>query len=143
MRRVENAAVTAIGISADNEDFARLLDALGTRTAAELRTAIDRTRAARDLPALVRMSTADKQHDRQGEWKAAEYVDGLKLRKAISFSKESVGKHFRSVAPPPALLAEGVAWPRGAGARSSARANLVTDQATSAEMGAGDGAADL
>jgi hypothetical protein len=120
---VENGPVTAIGVPADDPDYLAIEQLLKRRAAEELRTTIDRTRAAR---AAAVGEEAVRQTDGDGVFTAVEYADGGRLNKALEFNKESVAKHFRAAAAPAALLAEAKALAKEiAGVQRQARQRIL------------------
>ncbi len=119
---VENGPVTKIGIAPDHPDLLEIKRLLGVRVAQELRTTIDRTRTAR---AGTRADEQKRLSDEDGVFTAAEYADGVRLNKCLSFHKESVKAHFPDVAAPKELLAEAKVLAKEiAGARNQARQRI-------------------
>ena len=119
---VENGPVTAIGIEPDEPDLLEIKRLLGVRVQKELRSAIDRTRTAR---AGARADEQKRLTDASGVFTAAEYSDGARLNKCLSFHKDSVKAHFPEVAAPKELLAEAKTLSKEiAGARNQARQRI-------------------
>ena len=119
---IENGPVTKIGIAPDHPDLVEIKRRLGVRARKELRSAIDRTRAARAVP---RANEHKKLTDEDGVFTRAEYADGVRLSKCLKFHKEQVQAHFPDVAAPKELLAEAKTLSKEiAGARSQARQRI-------------------
>jgi hypothetical protein len=91
---VENAPITAIGVSADDAGYMRAVGLLQERTAAELETAIERTTRSRSAEMLLDTSSVTEQEDSTGQtYVPQEYRDGGKLKTAVAMAKK-VNKSF-------------------------------------------------
>ncbi len=101
---VENEPITSIGIDLESANYKRMKALLATRTASHLETVASRTRASRELPVAKHQTSELK--DEEGTYPARDYIDGMKLVKAIKFAKDSVQKFFGKDMVPKDLLRE-------------------------------------
>jgi hypothetical protein len=120
---VENEPITSIGIDAENRNYKRMKSLLAARTASNLKTVARRTRASREVPVAKQQTSELK--DAEGTYPARDYVDGMKLVKAIKFAKDSVQKFFGKDMVPKELLRECVHLSKNvAKARTAARSRI-------------------